>query len=242
MTRTSLAAAALMAATLAVGCAQAPSSTSAPAAPAHDMAMDLHHMHAMMSHGLEMGLEGANLKMLGQMNMAGAVDAAATSHGDTMLSEGRALITSAMSGPAMAAMHASGTTGSPLMTYTHELSKAMTDVLAALETMPAPDPKQPGDMAMHHMHIALAHAALMASQAATLKMNAAMGMSEALDKEAATHAAAMFVHATGLYEQTMNGDGMKATHDAGGSGGSMDATHAMGEKVKILIDSLAKMP
>lgn len=228
-------------AAFAAGCAQPAPPPEKPAAPAHDAAMDMHHLHGMMGHGLEMALEGASLKMLGQMNMAGAVDTTAAAHGDTMLREGRALIDRAVTGPAMTAMHAANATD-PVMTYTHDLAKAMTTVLDHLQEMAPPNAKQPKEMALHHMHIALVHAALMASQGATLKMTAAMKMAEAIDQEAATHATAMFAHARGLYTETMDGDAMKQAHGAAASGDSMTATHSLGDSVNALIDALAKMP
>lgn len=225
-----------------IGCAQPapPAHTAAPAAPAHDMAMDLHHMHGLMAHGLEMALEGASLRMVGQMGMSGAVDATAMSHGDMMVSEGRALIDSVFGGPAMAAMHATGASD-PAMVYTHDLAKNMTLVIDKLQQMPAPNAKNTKEMAQHHMHIAMIHAALMASQGASLKMTAAMKMSELLDKDAAEHAAAMLEHAKALYGETMNGDAMKAEH-AAATGDDMVATHALGDSVNALIDALAKMP
>lgn len=222
-----------------VGCTQ-PAPPAQTAAPAHDMAMDLHHMHGLMAHGLEMALEGASLRMVGQMGMSGAVDATAVSHGDMMVSEGRALIDSVFGGPAMAAMHTTGASD-PAMVYTHDLAKNMTLVIDKLQQMPAPDAKNAKEMAQHHMHIAMIHAALMASQGASLKMTAAMKMSDQLDKDAAEHAAGMLEHAKALYSETMNGDAMKAEH-AGTTGDDMMATHALGDSVNALIDALAKMP
>ena len=145
-------------------CAQPAPPAETPAAPAHDAAMDMHHLHGLMSHGLEMALEGASLQMLGQMNMAGAVDKTAVDHGTAMMSEGRGLINSAIAGPAMMAMHTTSA-NDPLMLYTHELAKTMGTVLDHLQQMPAPDAKNAKYMSLHHMHIALVHAAMMASQA-----------------------------------------------------------------------------
>lgn len=240
LNRTFSIAATILAATLTTACTQPAPPPEQAAAPVHDAAMDMHHLHGLMAHGLEMALEGSTLKMLGQMNMAGAVDTTALSHGDAMMGEGRGLIDSAISGPAMAAMHAANA-NDPMMLYTHELAKNMTTVLDHLQAMEAPDAKKPQDMAMHHMHIAFVHAALMASQGATLKMTASMKMADAVDKEAATHAAAMFAHARSLYSETMNGDAMKGIH-AGAAADAMTATHTIGDSVNVLIESLAKMP
>ena len=144
-----------------------------PAAP--DPAMALHHLHGLMAHGFEMSLEGAALKMIGEMQMAGAVDAPAISHGNAMLSEGPVLVDRALDGPAMATLH-SADSGSTAMTYTHDLGKAIAAVLDRLQAMRAVNPKDTSDMELQHMHLSLAHAAVMATQAATLKMTAAMKM------------------------------------------------------------------
>ncbi|MFN7982414.1 MAG: hypothetical protein U0Q11_11190 [Vicinamibacterales bacterium] len=225
----------------AAACAPAAPPAQAPAAaPAHDAAMDMHHLHGLMAHGFEMALEGASLKMLGDMKMAGAVDTTAVSHGDAMMTEGKALIDKAINGPAMGAMHMANASD-PVMLYTHDLAKAMNAVIDQFQQMPAPEPKDTKAMAMHHMHIALIHAALMASQGASLKMTAAMKMSDAVDQEASTHAAAMLTHARALYEETMNGDAMKQVH-ATAAGDAMAATHAMGDTVSTVIDALSKMP
>jgi len=240
-TRITLLRCAAAAALFAAACSPAAPPAQAPAAaPAHDAAMDMHHLHGLMAHGFEMALEGASLKMLGDMKMAGAVDAAAASHGDAMMTEGKGLIDKAITGPAMGAMHMANA-NDPAMLYTHDLAKNMTAVIDHLQQMPAPDPKDAKAMAMHHMHIALIHAALMASQGASLKMTASMKMADAVDQEAATHATAMFAHAKGLYEETMSGDAMKQLH-ASASGDAMTATHAMGDSINVVIDALSKMP
>ncbi|MEQ1910774.1 MAG: hypothetical protein ABMA15_18280 [Vicinamibacterales bacterium] len=225
------------------GCAQPTPTPPAKeaAAPAHDAAMDMHHLHGLMAHGFEMALEGATLKMLGQMSMAAGVDASAVAHGGAMLTEGKALIDKALTGPAMTAVHAANATD-PVMTYTHELGKTMSEVLDHLQQMPAANAKNPKEMAMHHQHIALVHAALMASQGASLKMTASMKMADAVDQEAVTHSTAMFGHARSLYDDTMNGDAMKAAHAGAGGGSSMTSTHELGDSINRVIDQLSKMP
>ncbi len=229
----------------AVGCANPPASSDTAAAPtssAPDATMQLHHLHGLMAHGFDMALEGVSLKMLGQMKMATAVDAVSTSHGDSMMTEGRALIEEAVGGPAMTALHGTPAGSEGVMTYTHELGKAMTAVLDHFQQMAAVDPKDAKDMALHHMHVSLAHAAMMASQAAALKMTAAMKMAGPADHEADTHAAAMFVHARSLYDETMKGGAMTAAHAGAAAGDGMKGTHALGDSVGAVIDLLSKMP
>jgi hypothetical protein len=212
------------------------------AATAPDRTMQLHHLHGIMAHGFEMALEGANLKMLGQMNMVASVDKSAVSHGEAMQSEGRALIDRALNGPAMTLLHTPAFEPDTAMTYTHDLGKAMIAVVDDVQKMPAPKPKDPKDMTMHHMHLALAHAASMASQAGALKMTAAMKMAGPTDLEAATHAEAMFTHARALYDETMKGEAMQESHKTPPAGDGMEATHALADAVNAVIDLLTKMP
>ena len=117
----------------------------------------------------------------------------------------------------------------------------MSTVIEHLQNMPAPDPKDARGMGMHHMHVALIHAALMASQGASLKMTASMKMADAVDQDASAHAAAMFAHAKALYAETMKGDAMTQAH-AAAPADAMAATHAMGDSINVVIDALSKMP
>ena len=84
--------------------------------------MDMHHLHGLMSHGLEMALEGATLQMLGQMNMAGAIDKTAVDHGTAMMSEGRGLINSAIAGPSATSVRRSGYVSGPISSPASSLS------------------------------------------------------------------------------------------------------------------------
>lgn len=219
----------------------ATAATAAATAAKPDPMMQLHHLHGLMAHGFEMALEGANLSMLAAMKMSPIADAAAESHGATMVSEGRALIEQAINGPVMHTLHDSPMASDAVMTYTHDLAKAMTSVLDHLTQMPAGNPANKQDMAMHHLHIATAHAASMASQAAALKMTASMKMAGEADAQATSHATAMFGHARALQEQAMSGEAMKEAHGTANAD-AMQLTHDMGDAVKLAIDLLEKMP
>ena len=54
--------------------------------PGHDMSS--HHQHMMLNHALGMTLEGYNMVMPGNMDMAGDVDEAAVEHGNMMIKNG----------------------------------------------------------------------------------------------------------------------------------------------------------
>lgn len=219
----------------------APPAAAATAAPASDPMMQLHHLHGLMAHGFEMALEGSNLSMLAAMKMSATADGAAASHGTTMITEGRALIEEAINGPAMHALHGGPAGSNEAMNYTHNLGKAMVNVLDHLQQMPPGDPANKQDMAVHHLHIALAHAAVMASQAASLKMTAAMKMAGPADEEAASHATAMFAHARALIALAISGEAMKEAHGTA-SPDAMQMTHDLGDAITSAVDMLATMP
>ncbi|MGH8472183.1 MAG: hypothetical protein ACREVJ_06975, partial [Gammaproteobacteria bacterium] len=96
--------------------------------------MTLHHMHMALNHALEMGTQGSNLVMLGQMGMAGAVDTASVDHGKAMIAEARALWKETMEGKAMQEMMKGGESGP--MAKTHQLAEAGKKVLDLLAQMP----------------------------------------------------------------------------------------------------------
>jgi hypothetical protein len=114
-----------------------PESEMAPGSASHDMSM--HHQHIMLNHALKMGLEGANILMLGEMGMAKGVDEISVDHGRMMLKNARSLFNDIMSGKDMMDMHRAGTSpeSDELMKYTHRLAEAQLQVLTLLDDMPA---------------------------------------------------------------------------------------------------------
>jgi len=66
-----------------------------------DAAMNLHHMHTMMNHGLIMALQGADLVMLSEMKMAPGVDEITLSHGRSMIADGKSMLKDMLSGEHM---------------------------------------------------------------------------------------------------------------------------------------------
>jgi hypothetical protein len=114
-----------------------PESEMAPGSASHDMSM--HHQHIMLNHALKMGLEGANILMLGEMGMAKGVDEISVDHGRMMLKNARSLFNDIMSGKDMMDMHKAGTSpeSDERMKYTHRLTEAQLQVLTLLDDMPA---------------------------------------------------------------------------------------------------------
>src|SRR5208283_5501468 len=99
--------------------------------------MDMHHMHTMMTHGLEMVTEGSNLVMLADMKMAPSLDQLTLDHGRHMIAGGKEIIEHMMTGNEMKSMHKTGhgPADDPLMKYTHELGAAMRGYVDIVENM-----------------------------------------------------------------------------------------------------------
>ncbi|WP_020493891.1 hypothetical protein [Verrucomicrobium sp. 3C] len=103
----------------------------------HQGSMQLHHMHLVINHAVQMAAEGSNLVMLGEMNMAPGVDEQAVEHGKGMIREGKALVKSVLQSKTMTELHQKGAGESSEMTYTHKLAEAATAYIDQLAEMHA---------------------------------------------------------------------------------------------------------
>ena len=105
--------------------------------------MEMHHMHVMINHALQMAADGANLIMLGQMGMAGSVDKLSIEHGKEMMNDGKSMVTDMMESKEMKEMHAKGMTPekSPMMEMSHKQAEAVMKVIDLLSKMPAESSK-----------------------------------------------------------------------------------------------------
>ncbi len=101
----------------------------------HGVSMELHHMHLVINHAVQMAAEGCNLAMLGEMNMAPGIDDQAVEHGKGMIREGKALIKSVLQSKAMTELHEKGAGEGKEMTYTHKLAEAALAYIDRLEEM-----------------------------------------------------------------------------------------------------------
>lgn len=101
--------------------------------------MAMHHQHGLINHALAMAAEGSNMKMLGEMGMAGNIDTFASDHGKMMVRNAKSLIDEVMSGDVMKGMHASGKTPSAdaAMKETHDVGEVALKIIDLLEKMPA---------------------------------------------------------------------------------------------------------
>jgi hypothetical protein len=209
----------------------------------HGMAM--HHQHIMLNHALQMVLEGSNILMLGQMEMAKGIDEASIDHGKMMIKNGRSLHNKIMTGETMMKMHGAGASpmDDPGMKDTHELASAQLKVMDLLSKMSGPGHEGHG-MIMHHQHIMLNHALQMALEGSNMLMLGQMGMAKGLDKTSVDHGKMMMKNGRSLYNEIMTGDAMIKMHGAGTSpkdDQGMSLTHELaGAQLKVM-DLLKKM-
>jgi len=100
--------------------------------------MEMHHMHMMINHAVQMAVDGADLIMLGRMGMAGEVDRMSVEHGEMMMKDAKAMVTDTMGSKEMMEMHAKGMTPekSPMMGMSHHYAEAAMKVIDLLSKMP----------------------------------------------------------------------------------------------------------
>ena len=208
-----------------------------------DASMDMHHLHTLMNHGLEMVAEGSNMVMIAEMKMTASVDPMTLEHGRHMIKSGKEVIERALKGPKCKAMHKAGHGDAPLMKYTHELGNAIMDVANLLEKMSMEGPMTEDMMAMHHMHIMINHALEMAAQGSNMVMLGQMGMSKDIDKYSMEHGKMMLADARAMLTEVMTGKAMTGMHEKGVTGGNamMADTHKIGDAAKKVVDLLDKM-
>ncbi|HXY55205.1 MAG TPA: hypothetical protein VEM40_11110 [Nitrospirota bacterium] len=208
-----------------------------------DASMQMHHLHVLMNHGLEMVVEGSNMVMLADMKMAPSMDPMTAEHGRAMIKSGREVIEHALKGPEMQAMHKAGHGDAPLMKYTHELGEAELSVVNMLEKMGMEGPMSDDMMAMHHMHIMMNHALEMAAQGSNMVMLGQMGMAGDIDKYSIDHGKMMLSDAKAMVNEVMGGKSMTDMHQKGVTGGNatMAETHKIGDAAKKVVDLLDTM-
>lgn len=206
--------------------------------------MQMHHMHTMITHGLEMVTEGSNLVMLANMKMAPSLDQLTLDHGRQMITSGKELIEHTLNGPEMKSMHKAGHGDDPLMKYTHELGNAMMEYANLVKDMSMKGEMSGDMMTMHHMHILINHAVDMAAEGSNLVMLGHMGMAKGVDKESVEHGKMMIADAGKLLAEVMEGKEMKEMHEKGVrmDNAMMAETHKIGAAAKKVIDLLSDMP
>ncbi len=205
--------------------------------------MELHHIHAMMSHGLAMAAEGSTMVMLAGMNMAPSVDEATIKHGQHMIMEGKAVIERMLNGPEMKALH-QRKYDEGLMKYTHDLGNSMLKVVAMLEKMKMEGNMSQDMMTMHHMHVLMNHGLVMAAEGANMVMLGQMGMAKGIDAYSIEHGKMMLSDARSVLKDSMEGKAMQELH---GKGVKMDNAmmaemHGIGDAALKVLDLLTKMP
>jgi hypothetical protein len=188
----------------------------------HDMSS--HHQHLMLNHALGMTLEGYNMVMLGNMDMAMGIDESAVDHGNMMIKNGKALWTETMS-------------------FTHKLGEKQLIVIDLLGKMPKVEAGQ--GMAVHHQHIMLNHALKMALEGSNSFMLGDMGMAKGVDSISIEHGKMMLKNARALFNDIMSGKTMMNMHMDGSTPESdelMKYTHKLAEAQLQVLTLLDDMP
>lgn len=95
----------------------------------------MHHLHVMINHALDEAAEGANLVLLGSMNLAGSLDKYTVDNGRTMLRRARATLNDVSGSETMMEMKktAMGSEDKPMMDQTQELLKTALEIIDILE-------------------------------------------------------------------------------------------------------------
>jgi hypothetical protein len=211
--------------------------------PGQDMSS--HHQHMMLNHALSMTVEGYNLVMMGNMDMAKGVDESAVEHGNMMIKNGTSMFTETMSGKTMEGMHHEGKDPmkDPAMAFTHKLAEKQLVVMDLLAKMPKME-TGPG-MAIHHQHIMLNHALKMALEGANSVMLGDMGMAKGIDDISVKHGKMMLKNARALFDEIMSGETMMKMHQEGTapeSNETMNYTHKLAEAQLQVLTLLDEMP
>jgi len=209
---------------------------------AEQITMRMHHLHLRMNHGLSVAVQGSNMAMISLMGMSPHSDAESLRDGLSMMKQGRAMVEQAATGPEMQELGSEGAAASPLMSYTHGLNRAMLNLLVQLEAMSQAAVSIGDGMSMHHIHMLVNHATLMALEGARLMMLGQMGMSGNLDALAEKHGRKMISGARNLWHEAVEGRVMKSLDkQEAGRPAVMAATHRHAEAAKQLMDLLLRM-
>ena len=211
--------------------------------PGHDMSS--HHQHMMLNHAFGMTLEGYNLVMLAEMDMAKGVDDTSVNHGVMMIKNGKDMWAEIMSGKDMMDMHNGGKDPmkDPAMAYTHKLGEKQLIVIDLLGKMPKMETGQ--GMGTHHQHIMLNHALKMALEGANSVMLGDMGMAKGVDEISVEHGRMMLKNARALFNDIMSGKNMMNMHMGGmtpESDAMMKYTHQLAEAQLQVLTLLDEMP
>ena len=96
---------------------------------------DMHMMMQFMTHGLCVGLEGANMQMLAQMGMSQKLDRDALVHGTIMVKDGKAMIKEMLEGKAMRDLYKDEGFDKTTMDNLHTLGEKMLEVIGEVEKL-----------------------------------------------------------------------------------------------------------
>lgn len=95
----------------------------------------MHHLHVMINHAMDTAAEGANLVLLGRMDLAGSLDKYTVDNGRMMLNKARATLVDVSKSETMMEMHEAGMgpEKDPGMAQTHNLLEKALKIIDVLE-------------------------------------------------------------------------------------------------------------
>lgn len=213
--------------------------------------MPLHHLHlSLMDHGLKMLAQGSSIEMVSGMHMDPKVkqdiDSITQEHGKEMFREGKDLIQRALDDLAQWKTQDRGGAAGDTMSYSQSLGTAMLNVANILGSMKYDAPNTQA-MTLHHIHLALNHALVMAANGANLVMLGQMGMAPKLDPASIDHGHKMLADAQAILGKVEASDSYKKIVEAELQGkGKPDErpgrTAELAAADKAVVDMLQKMP
>jgi hypothetical protein len=97
----------------------------------------MHNTHVMINHAMGMASEGANLVLLGSMNLAGSLDRYTVENGRLMIRDAKATLADVAGSETMMDMNRAGmeVEGIPMMDQTRELYETALTIINTLEMM-----------------------------------------------------------------------------------------------------------
>jgi hypothetical protein len=205
-------------------------------------AVDTRQLHKVIDHGLDM-LMGANMVMLGQMQMSPGLDQQVVKHGRSLMDSASQGLQQLTTGPGQEGRR-QGSDAAPMAEYVKSLAALLRQVADSLEEVKLEE-KTPDATTMHYFNIIINQAMELALQGSQLIVSGKWDMSEhGEDGEAVARGRKMLEDSRMMIIEIMGSKSMAEMHSRGsGKMPAMGLTHQLtGEALKLmdLLDSIAR--
>ena len=148
----------------------------------------MHHLHMLINHALQMAVQGADMQLLGKQ-----------AQGQKLLAKSEELLERAMTGMEMAKLHQQGWAGSSLMFMTHELSDIAKEMIGLMKQLSGGTPDKDAIRMFNH-------AIEVAATGSTLIMLGQQGMAGDIDLVMVNHGQSMLGEASALLQDMTPAD------------------------------------